>query len=37
MSHDMVIRNGNLVDGTGAKVYHADIAIDGDQISEIGK
>ena len=37
MSHDMVIRNGNVVDGTGAKVYHADIAIDGDQISEIGK
>jgi len=37
MSHDIVIRDGNIVDGTGAQPYQADIAIDGDQITEIGK
>ena len=37
MSHDMVIRNGNVVDGTGAAMYQADIAVDGDKITEIGK
>jgi len=37
MSHDIVIRNGNVVDGTGAEPYQADIAVDGDQITEIGK
>ena len=37
MGHDIVIRNGNVVDGTGSEAFHADIAIDGDQITEIGK
>jgi N-acyl-D-aspartate/D-glutamate deacylase len=37
MSHDLVIRGGTVVDGTGAKGYAADIAIDGDQIADIGK
>ena len=37
MSHDLVIRGGNVVDGTGTAAFAADIAIDGDQISEIGK
>ena len=37
MSHDIVIRNGNVVDGTGSDAFEADIAIDGDRISEIGK
>ena len=37
MSHDIVIRNGNVVDGTGAESFQADIAIDRDQITEIGK
>ena len=36
MAHDVVIRGGNVVDGTGEAPYQADIAIDGDQISEIG-
>ena len=36
MAHDMVIRGGNVVDGTGEVPYQADIAIDGDRISEIG-
>jgi N-acyl-D-amino-acid deacylase len=37
MGHDVVIRGGNVVDGTGAAAFGADIAIDGDQIAEIGK
>ena len=37
MSHDIVIRGGNVVDGTGAEPFQADIAINGDQITEIGK
>ena len=36
MAHDVVIRGGNVVDGTGAEPYQADVAIDGDRISEIG-
>ena len=36
MAHDVVIRGGNVVDGTGEAPYQADIAIDGDRISEIG-
>ena len=37
MTHDIVIRGGNVVDGTGAEPFQADIAVDGDQITEIGK
>jgi N-acyl-D-amino-acid deacylase len=35
--HDLVIRNGLVVDGTGAEPYSADIAIDGKQITAIGE
>ncbi len=34
--HDLVIRRGKIVDGTGAPARVADIAIDGDRITEIG-
>lgn len=37
MSHDIVIRGGTVVDGTGAEPFEADVAIDGDQISAVGK
>ncbi|HIG41363.1 MAG: amidohydrolase family protein [bacterium] len=37
MSHDLVIRGGNIVDGTGAQPYIGDVAIDGDRITRIGK
>ncbi len=37
MSHDLVIRGGTVVDGTGAAPYTADVAIVGDTIAEIGK
>jgi N-acyl-D-amino-acid deacylase len=34
---DLVIRNGLVVDGTGAEPYHADIAIRDGKIAEIGE
>ncbi|MGA2410754.1 MAG: amidohydrolase family protein, partial [Candidatus Binataceae bacterium] len=37
MSYDLVIKNGTVVDGSGAPRYRADIAVDGDRIVEIGK
>ena len=37
MSHDLVIRGGTVVDGTGAEPITADIAVDGDQIAAIGQ
>ena len=36
MTHDVVIRNGSLVDGTGAPARHADVAICAGKIVEIG-
>jgi N-acyl-D-aspartate/D-glutamate deacylase len=36
MAHDLIIRNGTIVDGTGADAYRADIAIDGERITAIG-
>jgi len=37
MAHDLVIRNGMVIDGTGGPGYGADVAIDGDKIAAIGK
>ncbi len=34
--HDIVIRNGTVVDGTGDAPRSADVAIDGDRIAEVG-
>ena len=34
--HDLVIRNGTIVDGSGAPRFKADIAIDGGLITAIG-
>ena len=36
MPHDLVIRNGTVVDGTGRAASAADIAIDGDTIVAVG-
>lgn len=33
--HDIVIRNGRIIDGTGAAEFIGDIAIDGDRISAV--
>src|SRR5512134_1847054 len=34
--HDLVIRNGLLVDGTGAPPREGDVAIDGERITAVG-
>lgn len=34
--HDIVIRRGTIVDGTGAPAFVGDIAIDGDKITSVG-
>lgn len=34
--HDLVIRGGTIVDGTGAPRYQGDVAIDGDRIASVG-
>lgn len=34
--HDLVIRGGTVVDGSGAERREADVAIDGDRIVEVG-
>jgi N-acyl-D-aspartate/D-glutamate deacylase len=36
MAHDLVIRNGRVVDGTGAPERAADIAVDDGRITEVG-
>src|SRR5437868_2437235 len=35
--HDLVIRNGRVVDGTGTPARVADIAIDGERITAVGE
>ena len=37
MAHDIVIRGGELVDGTGSAPFQGDLAIDGDAIAAVGK
>ena len=37
MSHDVVIRGGLVVDGTGAAAGVADVAIDGERITSVGE
>ncbi len=34
--HDIVIRDGTIVDGTGAPAARGDVAIDGDRIAQVG-
>ncbi len=36
-SHDLVIRNGTVVDGTGAPRVEADVAVSNGKITEVGK
>ena len=37
MPHDIVIRGGQIVDGSGAEPYAGDLAIDSDEITAVGK
>jgi len=37
MAYDLIIRNGAIIDGTGAPRRHADLAISQGRIAEIGK
>ena len=36
MAHDLIIRGGAVLDGTGAEATSADVAVDGDRISAVG-
>ena len=35
--HDLVVRGGTLVDGTGAEARTADVAVDDGRITEVGR
>jgi N-acyl-D-aspartate/D-glutamate deacylase len=35
--HDLIIRNGSVIDGTGAEPFDADVAITGGKIAAVGK
>ena len=37
MAHDLVIRGGGIVDGTGSEPFTGDIAVDGGTIAKVGK
>jgi N-acyl-D-aspartate/D-glutamate deacylase len=37
MAHDLVIRGGTVVDGTGSQAREADVAVDGDRVVAVGK
>ncbi len=37
MQHDLIIRGGTVVDGTGQPSFTGDVAIDGGTITEVGK
>jgi N-acyl-D-aspartate/D-glutamate deacylase len=37
MSYDLIVRNGKIIDGSGIPGFHADVAISGGRIVEIGQ
>ena len=36
-THDLIIRNGKIIDGSGKKPFFGDIAIDGGKITSVRK
>jgi N-acyl-D-aspartate/D-glutamate deacylase len=37
MTYDLVLRNGNIIDGSGLPGFHGDVAVSGGRIVEIGR
>src|SRR5262244_4364175 len=37
MTYDLVVRNGKVIDGSGIPGFHADVAVSGGRIVEIGQ
>ena len=37
MGYDLIIRNGAVVDGSGAPAYRADVALSGGRIAAVGR
>ena len=37
MLHDLIIKNGKVIDGSGLPGFHGDVAVSGGRIVEIGK
>ena len=37
MAHDLVIKNGTVIDGSGSPGFEADVAINGEKVTAIGK
>src|SRR2546425_12783517 len=35
--HDLIVRGGTVVDGTGARPFRADVAVDGGRIARVGQ
>src|SRR5215469_12256815 len=37
LMHDLIIKNGTIIDGTGREKFAGDIAVDGERIVEVGE
>src|SRR5436190_250588 len=37
MAHDLVVRGGLVVDGSGGEPFTADVAVDGERITDVGQ
>src|SRR4051812_28121713 len=35
--HDLIVRGGRIVDGTGRAAYEGDVAVDGGRITQVGR